>query len=104
MVTDAELIVDALPKVIETETEYERLLEKAKRLIDLGEDISPAHEKLLDLLVFLIKKYEDVAYPIREASAQEVLLELMAARDLRQVDLLSVFGSKGITSEVVNGK
>jgi HTH-type transcriptional regulator/antitoxin HigA len=28
----------------------------------------------------------------------------MQARDLKQKDLVEVFGSKGITSEVINGK
>lgn len=104
MMTYSELITDALPQVIETEIEYERLLNKAEKLMNLGESLSPDQEKLLKLLVVLIEKYEAEVYPIQEASPQEVLLELMAARDLKQVDLLPVFGSKGIISEVVHGK
>ena len=51
-----------------------------------------------------MEQYEDKHYQPKAATAHEILNELMLARGLKQKDLLDVFGSKGITSEVVNGK
>ena len=39
-----------------------------------------------------------------EVSPNEILKFLMEQKDLKQSDLLHIFGSSGITSEVVNGK
>jgi HTH-type transcriptional regulator/antitoxin HigA len=42
--------------------------------------------------------------PIAKASPRQTLHHLMEARHLTQKDLWTVFGSKGITSEVFHGK
>ncbi|MDQ3710885.1 MAG: transcriptional regulator, partial [Acidobacteriota bacterium] len=34
----------------------------------------------------------------------EILKFLMEERELKQTDLLQIFGSSGVTSEVINGK
>ena len=39
-----------------------------------------------------------------DAAPVETLKELMRAREMQAKDLWPVFGSKGITSEVLNGK
>ena len=59
---------------------------------------------LLKLLTRLIEEFENKAYPIPEAPPWRVLRTLMEDRGVRQADLLHVFGSRGIASEVVNGK
>ena len=41
---------------------------------------------------------------VEALAPQQVLLHLMEARGLAQKDLWKIFGSKGITSEVVRGK
>ncbi len=38
------------------------------------------------------------------STPRDMLLFLMEQQDLKQADLLEVLGSKGIVSEVVNGK
>jgi HTH-type transcriptional regulator/antitoxin HigA len=38
------------------------------------------------------------------ASPQAVLERLMEAKEIRQADLVGILGSKGVVSEVVNGK
>ena len=55
-------------------------------------------------MTVLIDEYEGRRYPIRKAGPRQTLLHLMEARKLAQKDLWRVFGSKGITSEVVHGK
>lgn len=101
----ARLLAKSLPVVIETEDDYERLLTWAQRLMDRDEDdLSLEEVKLLSLLVHLIEQYEDRHAPLDRASAHDVLRHLMEARDLTHKDIWPLFGSKGIASEVLNGK
>lgn len=98
------LLAKTLPSVIETEEENERMLAEVGALLAKGDDLSPEEEKLLKLMVLLIEDYESKTYQLKTATPHEVLQELMQARGLKQCDLWQIFGSKGITSEVVNGK
>jgi HTH-type transcriptional regulator / antitoxin HigA len=59
---------------------------------------------LAELLTVLIDEYERRRYPIPKASPQQTLRHLMETRELAQKDLWKVFGSKGIASEVFQGK
>ena len=96
-----------LPSVISSEEELERLTEEIDRLMTKGireGDLSPEEEQLLELLSVLVESYEDEHYPFPESSPNEILKFLMEDRELKQKDLLHIFGSTGITSEVVNGK
>lgn len=98
------LLARTAPAVIETEEENEHFLAEVEKLIDKGERRSPEEDKLLELMTTLIEAFEEKHYPIPDAPPHEVLQELMRARGLRQRDLLSIFGSDGIASEVFNGK
>lgn len=98
------LLSRAMPVVIETEEENERMLAIVEKLMTKGEAISPEEEKLLKLLAALIQAFEELYYQPREASPLEVLQHLMEAREIKQSDLRDVFGSKGIASEVLSGK
>ena len=68
------------------------------------EELTVEEETLLSLWGLLIEEYESKYYPIPEATPQDVLLHLMEVRELKQADLVGVIGSKGVVSEVVNGK
>jgi HTH-type transcriptional regulator/antitoxin HigA len=99
------LLLEALPRPIETEEENERALAIVNELMSKGEDkLTPEEQALLKLLVRLIEDFEEKAYPIPEAPGWRVLRTLMENRGVRQADLLHIFGSRGIASEVVNGK
>jgi HTH-type transcriptional regulator / antitoxin HigA len=100
----AQLLVAVQPKVIETEEENEFYLAEVTKLMRLGDAISPAQEQLLKLLVNLIESFESQHYQLKAASPLEILTELVRDRGLKQKDLLPVFGSQGIASEVLNGK
>lgn len=99
-----KLLSRAMPIVIETEEENERMLAEVEKLMAKGENISPEEDALLRLMATLIQDFEERFYEPREATPLEILHHLMDARDLKQSDLLEVFGSKGIASEVINGK
>ncbi len=98
-----QLLRRAMPHVIRTEEEHERLANELLRL-DERENPSAEERELAELLTVLIDEYEERSYPIRKAGPRQTLRHLMEARDLTQKDLWKVFGSKGITSEVFHGK
>ena len=101
------LLMETLPSVISSEKELERLTEEVDRLMTKGikqGELSPEEQRLLELLAVLIETYEDEHYPMPELPPNEILKFLMEERGLKQSDLLGIFGSSGIASEVVNGK
>jgi HTH-type transcriptional regulator / antitoxin HigA len=100
----AELLAAIQPKAIETEEENEFYLAEAAKLMQLGETLSPAQERLLKLLVNLIESFEERHYQMKSATPLEILTELVSDRGLKQKDLIPVFGSQGVASEVLNGK
>jgi HTH-type transcriptional regulator / antitoxin HigA len=101
--TYGQLLRRALPHVIQTDVEYDRLAAELLHL-DEREDATREEKELAELLTVLISEYEARRYPIRQATPRQTLHHLMEARNLTQKDLWKVFGSKGITSEVFHGK
>lgn len=99
-----QLLSKTLPTVIKTEAENERAISLVSELMAKGKKLSFEENTLLELLGKLIADFEEDFYQPREATPQEVLLELMNTRGLKQVDLAEVLGSKSRVSEVLNGK
>jgi HTH-type transcriptional regulator/antitoxin HigA len=100
-----QLLSQTRPARITNDIEYGRLLAETERLMDKAEEeLSPEESTLLDLLVTLIDQYEEQRYLIAPASPHEVLHHLMEARGLTHKDVWPLFGSKGVASEVLNGK
>src|SRR5215470_18837730 len=95
--------MSAPPSKIETEEENERLLAEVDRLMRKGR-LSPEESRMYDLLVKLIEDFEDKHYQLNAATPRSILKHLMDARDLKPKDLWPIFGSKGVTSEVLSGK
>lgn len=98
------LLLEYQPKAISSEDEYNQMLESVERLMAIGENLPPEENSLLETLAILVEAYEDSQFPLEPSSPREVLLHLMEMRELKQVDLVDVIGSKGIVSEIVNGK
>ena len=99
------LVRKALPVKIQTEVEYERLLEQTRVLIERDEETLSSEEiRLLELLGMLVEQYEDEHYPIDEGTPLDTLKFLMDQHGLKHKDIWPLFGSKGIASEVLNAK
>lgn len=101
------LLMQTLPAVISNDDDLERLTNEVDRLMSKGirqDDLSPEEHILLSLLVHLIEKYEDEHFPMPDSTPDEILRILMKERNVKQKDLMHIFGSSGIASEVVNGK
>ena len=100
----ARLLAKTLPAVIETEEQNERMLREVERLNDKGQDnLSPEEETLFKLMITLIEDFEEQHYQLNAATPITILKELMAARNLQAKDMWEVFGSKSLTSEILNG-
>lgn len=101
-----KLLVEYLPGVIQTEVENEKALEIVLALMKKGaEGRSPEESRLLELLVTLIEDFETKEYAIDEhGTPSETLRFLMDEHGLKQTDMLDVFGSQGVLSQILNGK
>jgi HTH-type transcriptional regulator/antitoxin HigA len=100
----ARVLAKVLPRVIASEKEHERMLTEVEKLMDKSERRTAEEDAVLDLLVHLIKEYENQRHPLPDPGPQEMLIYLMEQRSMKQADLLPIFKSRGYVSDVVNGK
>ena len=99
------LLAKAVPTVIKTEAENDRLLAIVESLLKKGEDQLAAEEDaLLELLTGLIHDFESRAYPIPKSDPHKMVAFLLEQRGLKASDLWPVVGSKGRVSEILAGK
>jgi HTH-type transcriptional regulator/antitoxin HigA len=98
------LLARKLPAVIRTEEENERLIADLEQLDKRHDELSPEEREYAELITVLIEAFEDINYALEGSTPHSRLHSLMEEHGLRQRDLLDVFGSRGITSEVVSGK
>ena len=100
----ARVLARVLPRVIATGEEHERLLAEVEKLMDKGEHRSTEEDAALDLMVRLIKDYEEAHHALPDPGPHEMLAYFMRNRGLKQADLLPIFHSRGYASDVINGK
>ena len=99
-----ELITEVPPKVIYTEREHRSYLAKLKELNARWAELSKAEKDLYKTLAVLIEDFEKKTYQLRAASPIEAIKELMRANNLKQKDLVGVFETASVVSEVLKGK
>ena len=76
-----------------------------EELMDKGDDnLSIEESALLETLAILIQAYDDRNHELPPAPPCEMLAYLMETSRRAASDLLSVFGTRGRVSEVLNGK
>ena len=98
------LLAQKLPAVIRTEEENDRLIAELQELDARSGQLTPEERQYADLLTLLIKAFEEANYTMEGSTPDSRLRSLMEEHGLRQRDLLDIFGSRGIASEVVSGK
>ncbi len=69
-----------------------------------SENFSPEEDKLFDLLTMLVEDFEEKTYPVGNVAPNETLKIMLEQRDMKQKDLVPLFGSEGVASEIVSGK
>lgn len=99
----AELLSETQPEVIRSEEQSQRYIHMLEELTG-REGVTLAEEKLIALLMVLIEEFEEKNYPVLQAKPVDVVRHLMEANDLRQKDLVDVFGTESVVSDVLNGK
>lgn len=100
----AALLARTLPAVIHSEKENERCIAMLEALDRKEEKLSAAERCLAELLTLLIEDFEEEAYALKPARPIEVLRELIDSNGLKQKDLLDIFVTPSIVSEVLREK
>jgi HTH-type transcriptional regulator/antitoxin HigA len=91
------------PTPITSERQHEEYLSVLDKLAS-KENPTNKEEKYAEVLLTLIDAYEAEHHPIANASPVQVIRTLMDANCLRQKDLVPIFGSESIVSEVLHKK
>jgi HTH-type transcriptional regulator/antitoxin HigA len=100
----AALLSSTLPAVIRSEAENDRYIRVLEELDRKGSRLSAAEKRLADLLTLLIEDFEEKHYALKPADPVTVIEELLATNGLKQKDLLDIFGTPSIVSEVLHRK
>ena len=98
------LLREVAPKVIRTEQENEAYTEILYDLDRRSKNLTAAEKELAELLTLLIENFEETRYHLPRAKPLEALRFLMEQHELQQKDLVKVFGTASIVSEVLSGK
>ena len=80
---------------------YTAILEDLDQRFD---QLSPAEKDFAELLTLLIEDFESRSYELPRATPLEVLRFVMDRHTLKQKDLVDMFGTPSVTSEVLSGK
>jgi HTH-type transcriptional regulator/antitoxin HigA len=92
------------PKVVRTEKENEAYTEILYDLDRRGKMLTSAEKELAELLTLLIEDFEERRYRLPRTKPLDALRFLMDQHGLKQKDLVGVFGTPSIVSEVLSGK
>jgi HTH-type transcriptional regulator / antitoxin HigA len=98
-----DLVSRSLPHVFRTEAENERYIRMLESLCAYSRP-TKAQKALIALLTLLIEDFEERHYALKPASPIEHLQELMAAQGLKQKDLVNIFGTASVVSEILSGR
>ena len=100
----AQLLGEALPHVLHTEAENERCTAVLERLLR-KQNRTTEENRLAELLTLVIEEFEETHYAAsRPSGPVDILRHLMESNGLRQVDMVDVFGTASVVSEVLRGK
>ncbi len=89
-------------KVIKTKTEYNRALKRSMAIFQAEHGTSESDE--LELLLVLIKDYEDKHIVLPEVDPIDAIKLKMEERGLKAKDLEPLIGSKGHVSSILSGR
>ena len=94
------------PRLIQSDGEFDRLAAELEAL-DMAQEkreLDAEERELQELLAHLCSEYEDRTVKPPASTPHEVLGFLMEQNNLRPVDLVDVFGSRAVASQVLGGK
>lgn len=91
------------PTTIASEEQYDRYVGALMNLDRKGH-LTRQEQSYAKILAAFIEEWDKKHHPIDDASPIEVLRTLIEANDLRQKDLVPIFGTESIVSEVLHQK
>jgi len=97
------LIERFVPRLIHSEADYEAAMAVIEDLLAKPE-LNPAETDFLDLLTKLVVDYEASVDAVDDVQDPDVIRSLMLEHKLKQKDLVVVFKTESIVSEVLAGK
>lgn len=89
-------------KVIKTKAEYNIAIKRTMEFFHAEDETPEADE--LELLLVLVKDYEDKHIKLPEVDPIEIIKLKMQERHLKAKDLEPVLGSKGHVSSILSGR
>ena len=95
---------DYAPKMIDSERDYRQCRRTLERLLFPDRKLPAEEDALAKLLTHLIGVYEDSTVVPPRTTPRQVLKHLMEQRELKQADLVKLFGTPSIVSEVLSGR
>ncbi len=98
-----ELLTSFPPRPITSEEELELTQNIIDQLLDQGK-LSQDEKDYLNVLGALVYEYEQQQEPIPDIYGVELLKSLIEDNGLRQKDLVSIFKTESIVSDILNGK
>lgn len=98
-----DLVIDFPPRLIKSKSEVRATQKVIESLLD-KDSLTDDEQDYLELLITIVKIYEDEKISIPDIYGIEFLKELMKEKNLRQKDLVHIFKTKSVTSEVLNGQ
>ena len=91
-------------KIIKTDTQYYKYCDMLEELIDSNKKTKTIKEEV-ELLTFLIEKYDAENNTFSEIDPIELLKSLMKEHKLKSIDLANLLGvSVGLISDILNYK
>jgi HTH-type transcriptional regulator/antitoxin HigA len=89
-------------KIIKTQKQYEQYLDWTDEMFDKKVKFSTAEGEKLQVVLLLIKQFEDANYPIPLPNPIDAIKMKMAENGLKNKDLVGKVGSKGYVSALLN--
>jgi HTH-type transcriptional regulator / antitoxin HigA len=101
--TYGSLLAEVLPQPIANESEYQRVLAIIESL--MHQTISAEQERMLNLFLILVEKFEADHYPLPNTSTPHRRLQhLIEANNLPTIELVGIFGSVAMLTDILDGK
>lgn len=101
--TYIDLLKTFPPRPVRSEVELLETQKVIDSLLDRPQ-LTPDERDYLDVLGTLVYEYEEKHYPMPDISGVELLKVLMSELNLRQKDLVPIFKTESIVSEVLHGQ
>jgi HTH-type transcriptional regulator/antitoxin HigA len=92
------------PKVIRTEEENGAYTEILRDLDRRSKTLTSAEKEFAELLTLLIEDFEEKHYALPSTKPSGVVRFLLDQHGLKQKDVVDIFGTPSIVSEVLSGK